>query len=631
MSYRNSRDKKPERLYAGILRLLVMSWLLPLVLIGAVVFYVLSHQIERQSAEEMQRAMDTAAEICEGKLKDTIRASRNASYVPTIKESWEAYQKKGDSQELYENVYRFISTFYNYDENLCSSMVYFCEKPERLYISYSGKIGADYESIRFVKQNAWENVRALAETIDTRIGFYHCMGHLYLVRNIVNHDFVPVAVIVLELDCEEIFQGLEGIAWHEDAFVWIDGENVTGRTVPGTELNITTTFAGEESNVLNYQNAVQAWMDKTGCVVNDSSATADEAFKARVVSDFETGAEPDVLFYFNGNDSNPFVEAGKVVSIDEIRKVYPDYASNMKDSMLEATASPADGVCYSVPFYGYWEGLFVNKEVCEAAGVDIPGPDTTWDEFLETCQTIKDAGYTPIAVSLAKEPHYWFEFAIYNHTSPTTHTAVPKAVDDEVGKAWAAGLTDIKTLFEKGYLSENTNTAEASEVFQNFIDGKSAFYLDGSWKCGGIAEATDNIDNFTVTYVPGAGERKATDIIGGLSSGWYISKKAWDDPDKRAAAVSFITDMTTDESVSLFAGVAATALKNGATVDESTLNKVQIDSLEMTGNATAVAGAAQDLATQDQRAPIFDHMPEIVTGSIAVEDAIQQVIDNMAE
>lgn len=232
MSYRNSRDKKPERLYAGILRLLVMSWLLPLVLIGAVVFYVLSHQIERQSAEEMQRAMDTAAEICEGKLKDTIRASRNASYVPTIKESWEAYQKNGDSQELYENVYRFISTFYNYDENLCSSMVYFCEKPERLYISYSGKIGADYESVRFFKQNAWENVRALAETIDTRIGFYHCMGHLYLVRNIVNHDFVPVAVIVLELDCEEIFQGLEGIAWHEDSFVWIDGENVTGRTVP---------------------------------------------------------------------------------------------------------------------------------------------------------------------------------------------------------------------------------------------------------------------------------------------------------------------------------------------------------------------------------------------------------------
>ena len=98
----------------------------------------------------------------------------------------------------------------------------------------------------------------------------------------------------------------------------------------GTELNITTTFAGEESNVQLYQDKVQAWMDKTGCVVNDSSATADETMKARVIADFETGAEPDVLFYFNGNDSDPFVEAGKVVSIEEIRSVYPDYADNMK-------------------------------------------------------------------------------------------------------------------------------------------------------------------------------------------------------------------------------------------------------------------------------------------------------------
>lgn len=399
----------------------------------------------------------------------------------------------------------------------------------------------------------------------------------------------------------------------------------------GTELNVTTTFAGEESNVALYQDTVQAWMDETGCVVNDSSATSDEAFKARVISDFETGAEPDVLFYFNGNDSNPFVEAGKVVSIDEIRTVYPDYADNMKDTMLEATASPADGVSYSVPFYGYWEGMFVNKAVCEAAGVEIPGADTTWEEFMDICQQIKDAGYTPIAVSLAKEPHYWFEFAIYNHTSPSTHTAVPSSIDDEIAQAWIAGLTDVKEMYEKGYLSENTNTAEASEVFQGFIDGKSAFYVDGSWKCGGIADSTDNIDNFTVTYVPGTGDRKSTDIIGGLSSGWYISKKAWEDEAKRAAAVSFITKMTTDESVSAFAGVAATALKNGATVDESALNKVQVDSLEMTGKATAVAGAAQDLMTQDQRAPIFDHMPEIVTGEIAVEDAVQQVLDNMAE
>ena len=397
----------------------------------------------------------------------------------------------------------------------------------------------------------------------------------------------------------------------------------------GITLNVTTTFAGEESNVQNYQDAVKRWEDKYGCSVADSSGSADETFKSRVISDFEAGAEPDVLFYFNGNDSNPFVEAGKVVTIDEIRSVYPDYASNMKDEMIPAC--PADNKKYAVPFYGYWEGMFVNKSVCEQAGAEIPGADTTWEEFMEICQKIKDAGFTPIAASLAKEPHYWFEFAVYNHDTPATHASVPAALDDAAGKAWAAGLADIKDVFEKGYFSENTNTAEASEVFQSFIDGKSAFYVDGSWKMGGIAEATEDIDNFTVTFIPGANERKATDIISGLSSGWYITKKAWDDPEKRAAAVSFITDMITDENVSLFAQTAATALKNGVQLDEASLNSLQKDSLVMIKTATGVTDAAQDLCTQEQRAPIFDHMPEIVTGSVSIEDAISQVLENMNE
>ena len=34
---------------------------------------------------------------------------------------------------------------------------------------------------------------------------------------------------------------------------------------------------------------------------------------------------------------NPFVEAGKVVSIEDIRAEYPEYASNMKDDMIPAS------------------------------------------------------------------------------------------------------------------------------------------------------------------------------------------------------------------------------------------------------------------------------------------------------
>lgn len=404
---------------------------------------------------------------------------------------------------------------------------------------------------------------------------------------------------------------------------------VTASAEEGVSLNVTTTFAGTESNVELYQETIQNWEKETGNKVEDSSSTADESFKARVISDFETGAEPDVMFYFNGNDSNPFVEAGKVVPISEIREEYPEYADNMKDDMIPA--SPADGVQYAVPFYGYWEGLYCNKTVLEAAGVEVPGQETTWDQFLESCQKIKDAGYTPIAVSLAKEPHYWFEFSIFNHDSAKTHLTVPEAVDDEAGKAWQAGLEDLKELYEKGFLSENTNTATADEVFQSFLEGKSAFYVDGSWKMGGIKEGTDNIDNFTVTYVPGNGDRKSTDMVAGLSSGWYISRKCWEDEKKRDAAVDLIETFISDESVSKFAGTATTALKNGVTIDESSLTSLEKDALAMLKGATAVTGAAQDLLTQDERSPIFDNMPQIVEGQTDITEAVQEVLDIVAE
>lgn len=390
-------------------------------------------------------------------------------------------------------------------------------------------------------------------------------------------------------------------------------------------LNVTTTYAGEDTNAANYQEAIAAWQEETGNTLNDASGSATETFKARVISDFEMGSEPDILFYFNGVDSNPFVEAGKVVSIDEIRQTYPDYATNMKDGMLGA--SPVDGKNYSVPVNGYWEGLFVNKAVCEAAGVDIPGADTTWDEFMDICQQIKDAGYTPIATSFAEIPHYWFEFCIYNYLTPATHNIVPGSVDDEHGKAWVDGIGDMKLLYEKGFLPENTLSATDGETFQLFVDGKAAFLIDGSWKVGGIEGATDDIDNFTVTYVPGKNNRKTTDIIGGLSSGWYITRKAWDDPEKQKVCVEFISYMTSDEMVSKFASVSATALNKGTQVDESQLSSLAIAGLDFVKGATGMTGAVQDQVTQEQRVPVFNGMPDIVTGKKDIVEAVQELLD----
>ena len=322
------------------------------------------------------------------------------------------------------------------------------------------------------------------------------------------------------------------------------GSKDTPKPAAPVELNVVTSYGGDDGNRKNYENAVKGYEDATGNRVQDASASSNEEWKAKVLTDFETGTEPDVLFFFTNADAEPIVKAGKVVDLATIRAEYPDYGSNMRDSML---AVASDGKNYAVPSSGFWENMFVNTKVLSDCGVAVPGPDYTWDQFLADCQTIKDKGYTPIACSLFEVPHYWFEFCVMNNGTLASQLDVPKAADDAAGKKWAAALNDIKDLYEKGFFPANTLTATDAETVQLFGDGEAAFLIDGSWK---VTHFVDNypehLEEFAISYVPAKGERKASEAIGGISMGYFITKKAWDDPAKREAAVQFVEHMTSD-------------------------------------------------------------------------------------
>lgn len=412
----------------------------------------------------------------------------------------------------------------------------------------------------------------------------------------------------------------------------------SGKKEEKVALSVTTTFAGEDGNAQNYKDGVKAFEEETGIKINDASQTADEAFKARVSTDFQSGSEPDVLFYYTGADANTFIEEGKVVSLEEIRKEYPDYASNLDDEKLTSTASLVDGKNYVVPTNGYWEAMFVNKKVLADCGIEVPGADYTWEQFMNDCKVIKDKGYAPVAAALGNIPHYWWEFCIFNNeTDLVKHTQVPENIDG--ADAWVNGMEDVKAMYEAGCFPENTLSATDDETFQLFMEDKAAFLLDGSWKAGGIAAACqsdpddaatldeEKLANYTVTYVPAKGARKASDLIGGFSMGYYITKKAWDDEAKRDAAVKFIESMTTDEMISKFALVGANPLKNAPQLDESALNSLQKEALKLVSGATSYTGAVQDLFPNEARVTTFDGMPKIVTGDVKAKDAVKEGLE----
>lgn len=402
------------------------------------------------------------------------------------------------------------------------------------------------------------------------------------------------------------------------------GDKPGGGKPSGTsvELNVVTSYGGDDGHRKDYENAVKAYEEATGNKVQDASATSNEEWKAKVLTDFETGTEPDVLFFFTNADAEPIIKAGKVVDVATIRGEYPDYGTNMRDSML---AVASDGKNYAIPSSGFWENMFVNTKVLSDCGVDVPGPDYTWDQFLKDCQTIKDKGYTPIACSLFEVPHYWFEFCVMNNGTLANQLDIPADASDAAGQKWCAALNDIKDLYEKGYFPTNTLTATDAETVQLFGDGEAAFLIDGSWKVTHFVDNyPENLENFAISYVPAKGERKASEAIGGISMGYFITKKAWDDPAKREAAVKFVEHMTSDEVLSTFVTTEVTALKNGAS--PSGLNPLQQSAAKANGAITGVVGAVQDTITSEAKADLFGNVQNVVTGAMTPEDAVNSAI-----
>lgn len=390
-------------------------------------------------------------------------------------------------------------------------------------------------------------------------------------------------------------------------------------------LQVVTSFGLDDGNRKNFESAVAEYEAATGNVVQDNSAVSNEEWKAKVLADFETGSEPDVLFFFTTTDSAPFIKADKVVPISEIRREFPAYADNIREDRMPLAEN---GESYAVPVMGYWENLYVNKRVLADCGIAVPGSGYTWEQFLRDCAVIRSKGYTPIACSLAEVSHYWFEYAVMNNGTAEDHLEVPELdetgalVMDETAEKWIAGLDDIRFLYEQGYFPENTLTAGDAETVAAFGDGRAAFLLDGSWKVGYFRENyADRIEDYALCCVPGKGERQATDVISGISAGYFITRKAWADPQRRKAAVDFVSHLTSDSVMQTFVTTEFVTMKNG--LPDRSLDPLQLSAKLTMEEITGFSEAVQDHITGEARSMLFQSIRSVVTGEMSAHDAIE--------
>ncbi|GAB3396635.1 extracellular solute-binding protein [Humibacter soli] len=193
-----------------------------------------------------------------------------------------------------------------------------------------------------------------------------------------------------------------------------------------------------------------------------------------------------------------------------------------------ATAAKAtytqDDKVYGAATSSWGGGLLVNEDLL--AKVGYTGQPKTWQEFLDLCKKLKDAGITPfyeagdgIPVTLAAL------LGLQNQADGGKMDADIWAGKSTFEKSWTPALKTWNKLFDQGLESRSVAGLTGDQVQQEFNQGKVAMIGTGSWTPGGIRQAAPNL-KFEFWPVPGADGTPYW--AGAVSPGYAINAKAKD-------------------------------------------------------------------------------------------------------
>ena len=238
-----------------------------------------------------------------------------------------------------------------------------------------------------------------------------------------------------------------------------------------------------DSNRAAYLAAVDAFNAANPDYEMTMEPTENEAYKTKIKAAMSAGTDlPDIFFTWSMSFLGDFVDAGRVYCLDD---VLPEYKDKLTDTVL--ANSTYDGKHYGVPLTMNVVTMFANMDMLKEVGYDhVPA---TYEELCEMCDKLIAAGKVPFGVA-GKEP-----WCVSEYFEPIVAKTIGTAALTEIyeGKAsWnqedivkAAGV--FRELIEKNYFDPNAAALGNEEVKQGFIDGKYAFYQNGSWNCGDIA------------------------------------------------------------------------------------------------------------------------------------------------
>lgn len=223
------------------------------------------------------------------------------------------------------------------------------------------------------------------------------------------------------------------------------------------------------------QKAVDAYMAETGNKM-DLQFKGPTGIREGLQPALDAGTEIDL--FDEDIDRVNGTWGAYLMDLEELAKA-TDYEASANAGLMAAARTSGGGTLKSIPYQPFIFNYFYNVEIFEAAGIEAVS--TTWAEFVDVAQKVKDAGYTPIT----SDDAYIVIMLGYHLARLVGEERVDQIVKEGLWAEEPAVLQaakDYEDLAKKGLFSATIG----SSVWPTNQNGKlalgdAAMYLNGSW------------------------------------------------------------------------------------------------------------------------------------------------------
>lgn len=279
-------------------------------------------------------------------------------------------------------------------------------------------------------------------------------------------------------------------------------------------------------------------------------------------------------------------------------------------------------------------GGYANKTLFEQAGVEIPGPKATWDEWAAAAKKVAESQKIPFAMAIDRSGH--------RITAPNLSYGANYVGKDGKPAPLDKGAKEFLTKFVNwtadGTFSKDVWVSAAGNTYraaaEDFINGQLAFYYSGSWQVANLATKIGSNFDWVATGSP-CGPAACTGMPGGAG---LVAVKYTKNPTEVAKVMDW---MASEAVVKEFSERTLFLPAHKAVVEKGGLN-FKTDNAQAKAALTKYVEASKTTAETALKLPgwrwsdtvyaaIVTRIGQTLAGELKVDDAFTRIDADIAQ